>query len=558
MKRIGLKSLGLLVALLLAIVLAARDGIFDIRRILALQPPVLWMIGFLASLMGFALGFLIKSQRESAQHLGFGDDADRPLGVQALFVWRGKALWLAPRDAEPAWELSRAAYAWVATLSFLLGGFVLLENRSLLLLEHFQRNMSKDYGQICPKEGAAEDALPAKPKPEKFGCELVKKAYALGYTKDLGDCREEAAEAKEEVCTHRQWDEPSAHYSYRLIERFFSGLFAHSPELGKTLDPGVWAAESERLPELARHHADSFGGEPRSSFHIFTDLKAPGGLKEKWRRALHPGHCQDDLRELKFRLAEKGRDPGRQLEDALAHLLFNPAVGRNASYCRLYTVHWEASPTTCEDLVRSGALALRVYGLEETVNGVLERQKREKAFPAPSAAQPEKAAATNLAVRDGAEPVAEPNPAPEADRLSFHCLMSRGTEAGRAAISLDGQSFVVSTALLPPPGPEGLMPPEALLQTIGRAFAPGFTYAQLDRKLPFSLSEERFKKEIARSGEGLQLAKYELLKMSDILAGDQWVTGYPEYMEVYPWQTHLSNFVGRFRRALQREGDEKP
>lgn len=542
MRRIGLKSLTLIAALAVFLLIAAHERIFDIRRVLALQPAVLWLIGFLASFMGFALSFLVKSHRESSQNLGFGPSEERPAGSSLILEFRDKALWMGPRDQVPAWELSRSAYTLVASLAFLLGGFVLLENRSLILLGHFYHNMSKDYGHICPKEGESPP-IDVAPKPEKFGCELVKKAYALGYTKDLGDCAEDADEAKEEVCTHRQWDEPSSHYSYRLIERFFASP-ADQEEGKKTslaLSPSALIEGGKSLPELGRHHADGFAGEARSSFHIFTDLPAPGGAKEKWRRVLHPNHCQDDLRELRFRLAERGRDAGSQLEDAIAHLLFNPLVGRDSSYCRLYTIHWGAAPSTCEDLARSGRLALRVYGIEETVLGVLERQQREKNFPPPQ---------TKAQEPEGKEKERE------RERVSFHCLMSREVQASRSSIELEGQRFVVSTELLPPATQDGLMPSQALLQAVGRAFVPGFTYTHIDRKLPFTLSEERFKTEIARSGEHLRLAKYELLKMSDILAGDQWIASYPEYMEVYPWQSHLSNFVSRFRRAFEREGDQ--
>ncbi len=554
MRRIGLKSLILIGVLLSCLVLAGSEGVFDIRRVLALQLGVLWMIGLLASIMGLAISYFLRSHRESSHHLGFGPYDTRPPASQLLFEARAYALWMGPRDETPAWEFNRPVYVFTISFALLLAGFSMLENRSLMLLKHFHHNMSKDYGQVCPEEGAAQEEAELKPKPEKYGCDLVKKAFALGYTKDLGDCADDPKEKTDEICTHRQWDEPSSHYSYRLIEKFALGLWDSISGLHQSLSPESIAKSTKKLPELSKHHAEGFKGEARSSIHVFTDLREPGGTKEQLRRSLHPNHCQDELRELRFSLAEKGRDRSSQLEDAIAHLLFNPAVAKGAEYCRLYTIHWAAAPSTCEDIVAFGPRVLASLGVNEPVTAVLERQRLEKQFPPP---EPKKKAADGKAEAEEVASAPPAPPTPERARISFHCLMTREITPSRSEVKLDGQTFAVSSELLPSVDAQGLMPSQPLMAAVARAFIPGFSYTNLDRKLPFTMSEERFQTEIAKSGDHLRLAKFELLKMSDILAGDQWVASYPEYMEVYPWQTHLSNFVQKFRRAMKREDESK-
>ncbi|HYX36296.1 MAG TPA: hypothetical protein VE954_24595 [Oligoflexus sp.] len=505
MIRIGLKSLvlGLVVAGLIAF--AGVQHLFDIRRVLSLQPEVLWLIGCLASFISLGLAFFLRSGRESPYHLAIGRHEYRRPGSLPLLTVKGYGIWMGVQDEESASEFGRVSFALISGLGLLVFGLIILQNRSLVLLQHFYHNMTKDYGHICRKEG--EEIVVA--KPPKMGCELVKKAFALGYTKDLGDCADDPADQDEEICTHRQWDEPAAHYSYRLVERFIKTLLTGSSPL---------KVDTEKLPELVESHVQGFLGVPRSVIHIFTDLPEPGSWLTKARRRLHPNHCQDELRELRFRMTEQGAEPGAQLEDTLNHLLFSPAVGRNADYCRPYIIHWGAAANTCSELMSKGEAALDTYDVRQSIDAVMKRPK---------------------------------------PLVSFHCLVAAGSAPAHGTLSYAGQTFKVDAVTLPTAGPDGIFPSNELFAAVAQVFVPEFAYNNLDRNRPLNLSEDRFQSEIARSGDNLMLAKFELLRSSDVLAGDQWVYRYPQYMDVYPWQPHIANFVSRFRKAY-RQNEEKP
>lgn len=552
MIRIGLKSLvlGLVVTGLAAY--AACQHLFDVRRVLSLQPEVLWLIGCLASLASLGLSYFLRSHSESPYHLAIGREDFRQPGSLPLVSMRGRGLWIGLKDLTPAREFGRFGFPFIAGLGVLIFGLIILENRSLMLLKHFYHNLTKDYGHVCPKEGEE----PKSEKPEKMGCELVRKAFTLGYTKDLGDCAEDDAEKDEVVCMDRQWDEPGAHYSFRLIQRFVRNMIAGTQDLKHSLKKENLSRQLETLPSLADSHAKGFLGVPRTAIHIFTDLPEPGGFVAKMRRRLHPNHCQDELRDLRFRMAEKGEEPGAQLEDTLSHLLFSPAVGKNSYYCRPFMIHWAAAANTCAEIMAQGEAALDTFGIRDSVTAVMERQRLEESHPPPV---PQAKPGQQL---PGKPPEAEESQASANKkaraRVSFHCLMSHGSStATRGTLKLAGQTFTVDAVVLPAPGPDGLFPTHELFAATTQAFVADFNYTNLDRNAPLSLSEDRFRNEIARAGNELMLAKFELLRSSDVLAGDQWVYRYPDFMDVYPWQPHMANFVSRFRRAYQ-QSEEKP
>src|SRR6185436_10346329 len=89
--------------------------------------------------------------------------------------------------------------------------------RALELIGRFKRSVTASSASFCPEL----EAKPAADDPNAPGCELIRRAYALGYAKDLGDCGvTKARAAAAAVCTLRQRDEPFAHYAWRFFEHF--------------------------------------------------------------------------------------------------------------------------------------------------------------------------------------------------------------------------------------------------------------------------------------------------------------------------------------------------
>src|SRR3712207_2371490 len=116
MIRIGLKSLvlGLVVAGL--ITFAAVQRLFDIRRVLSMQPEVLWLIGCLASLISLGLAFFLHSRRESPYHLAIGRHEHRRPGSLPLLSVKSFGIWMAVKDERPAREFGRFGFPLMSGL----------------------------------------------------------------------------------------------------------------------------------------------------------------------------------------------------------------------------------------------------------------------------------------------------------------------------------------------------------------------------------------------------------------------------------------------------------
>ena len=69
-----------------------------------------------------------------------------------------------------------------------------VDSRSLVLISNVPEQLSTHESHFCPVEsedGPEEEEIPP-------GCELVVRAYKLGYSKSLGDCEKAAKKEEEE------------------------------------------------------------------------------------------------------------------------------------------------------------------------------------------------------------------------------------------------------------------------------------------------------------------------------------------------------------------------
>src|SRR5204862_2079106 len=105
---------------------------------------------------------------------------------------------------------------------------------------------------------------------------LVRRAYALGYAQSLGDCEAKVrTQAAGGPCTLRQRDEPLAHFSWRRLDAFWTGLqqstsAAHSQKLWRD-----FVERFHRMGPLRQAEQQVLASAPHASHHIFTNLPDP-------------------------------------------------------------------------------------------------------------------------------------------------------------------------------------------------------------------------------------------------------------------------------------------
>jgi hypothetical protein len=498
---IGVKSAATLSAGVVLLVVCAWAGAIAPARLAALEAPVRAGVGAFAVLGGsvvYAL-FALGERSQSAFRIGTGPapwDDEPPL-------LSGRAWRLTLGEGGPeAFELPAAAQRALCMALALLAALVCVDGRTLLRLRAAHQAPRIACGPPPPAPAPSGSAA----------CELVRRAFALGYTKSLGDCAPPPAPAVPPACELRQDDEPAAHYAWRKLREFWARARGASLE---RLRPSWHAPARRELEELLEAQRQVLASAPHALVELWTDLPDPGA-------AFGAPRCEERYRLLPPAPAATAA-PGQALEHALAQLLVDSRYAAPSISCRDVHVHWGAPPDACARLVADPVAALAQVGALASVRALLARHR--------------------LAAQRGGEPGA-------ADRsLRLACYLETGPARRRTLpLRLDGVELIADELSSPTPGAGpvgGLSRTRSIASVLARSFRYGalLSEAGLAQRAP---SEE------AITGEDLRLSRLFGLDALDLYLEPGWVTTRPDVLEVYPYDRHLRNFVQLFRRELAR------
>lgn len=412
------------------------------------------------------------------------------------------------------------ASLWIALLP--------LDNRAVAQLVDFPSKLAGSGSDRCPVPGPDQVAG----DPARQGCQLVMRAYRLGYATNLGTCAPDQDEELPPVCRRRQIDEPAMHYAWRLL----TGRGPSSVDSGGNSGPS-FGRRLAAVDELLAAQRDSIVGAPRASHHLFTNLTDPApSLLPR------PGRCLARYARMPH-LIDAGTGeaaPGRALEHVLGQLLFNPAYPAVVATCREYTVHWDAPLDACERLARDPTGFLASRDALEPVRAALERRTRAELVRT----------LTDLYGVAAARDSDSPDPS---HIISFQCLMVE-PEAGdgvvERALELDGHDLVARERRVPAidPAPRGQI---ELARQLAELLAPKFGYGRLVSHESVTLDDSSTAAE-ALSGSEYLLTRLALLRDVDVFLGHGWIDERPDLLEVYPYHLHLENFIAVFRDHYRR------
>jgi hypothetical protein len=361
---IGAKSLATFALLALGCVAAALLGVLRPERLLAMDPPTIF----------FAAGFAVVAGTLACRFWRLGEPSARYFRAGRTRRWAGEshfvggARWrvaLGENRGEAFDFRPRTQHLICIALALLLV-VTTVDARSLGLLGHFERGISAASSAYCPEQEMAED----KSDPNAPGCALIRRAYALGYAKDLGECGAKARRASA-VCTLRQRDEPFFHYAWRLLDKSWRGF-------RQSTDPehlrGMKRDFDERvvqLSELGTARRQILSSAPHASHHIWTNLPDPGD------GAFEAESCADRYRSLPHRppAAPDPKRPSKVFEHAMAELLFESSYEPAAGSCREYHVHWGAPEDACQRLAKAPEAFLGQSGAMTDIRATLDRQR---------------------------------------------------------------------------------------------------------------------------------------------------------------------------------------
>ena len=192
---------------------------------------------------------------------------------------------------------------------------------------------------FCPDEEDRENAIEQAPP----GCELIIRAYNLGYSKDLGDCAPKGVEnEEEEICRKRQKDEPFIHYTWRQLGMIYENYVNWSQDNSIDKQVNDFNEKTGRLGQIFSNTVHSMTASPHSMHHIFTNIPEPEKTwKEKFEELTQKNLCLSKFSTQKNTIDYSGESGlGRSLEFAYSHLLFNNTDQASAAFCREFKIHW--------------------------------------------------------------------------------------------------------------------------------------------------------------------------------------------------------------------------
>lgn len=388
-----------------------------------------------------------------------------------------------------------------------------------------------------PQRAEALRAPEAKPEPivvDQAGCALVKRAFELGYKKDLGSCAPKVVkiespriQREREVCTKRQPDEPFLHYTARRIVETASDASPVDSTSRWIDELGTRARHVEDLLADIRH---SVTGTPHASHHVWVNLPDPRPRSTLERLTGHEP-CTSHFAELALwpRWTSE-TSPSSVFEHVFGQLLFATRFGTPVS-CSDYTIHWDAPADVCTQLAADPIAFLDDAGALGPMRDVIDRRKRQLAL-------------RSIAAELGHPPTLPPPP--DARFVVSTACFVVGVGDVRASgreLELDGEKFSMREVRAPAIRATGAGPIDvytALALLLGGAphAGPAIPRDRVAIEPPGTLDNTSF-----------PLLRLEPLVDADPFTGQRAALDRAELLDVFPLEQHLFGFVDAFRRA---------
>ena len=513
---IGAKTLVTLTLLAAGIAAASAFGVFAPERLASRGFSTLFLVGLFAVIVG-ALVFRFWRLGEPSRHYfrWANEGAEWKATGEAHFVGGEERKIALGDNRGEAFDLGPRLQLSVCVALALLLALGCLDARALALLVRFEHSIGSAAASYCPEPDVA--AATANDDPNAPGCELVRRAYALGYARSLGACEVQKKRAAAiATCTRRQRDEPALHYAWRLLEGSWTNLRQHA---APSYFAGVRRDFDERVAHLGSLGAarrQMLASAPHASHHIWTNLPDPGD------GAFAATTCADRYRALPHRPAPPASDKRASyvFEHVLAQLLFESRYEPAAASCREVHVHWGAPLDACDRLAANPTAALQAASARGDIDAVLERWQL---------------------ARDR-EPGAV---------ISFQCYFEGGEAAHKSTpLSYAGHAFTVEETRVPPSTPASLLYVDRY-DAVARLLVHGFHYGALlsDAGVDAGASAGL---QAAFAGHDFLLTRAHSLDSLDIYLEAGFLAARPDLLEVYPYERHLKNYVQIFRRQFER------
>lgn len=498
--------------LLTGLLIWAADGSIW-RNLVSLDAGTQIVLGLSFVLVLSALWSLLGGPESASYKLQFA--------IRRRFAWERKRLEIFP--ASPNVHADVVLPLWLRFIGVLLLTAVLcvqwISPKSLNRLQDPAALGLMGGDRFCPDQAEG----PKLPVAVKTGCELVLRAFELGYTKDLGDCQENkpSEQSEKEVCQDRHRDEPLLHYYGRQMSGWIDVLSPSTVAHAMAKEIHDSEAASRELSQKALREARQLIGTPRSSHHIWTNLSEPSrGMSDRILKAFYPGYCEQRPAEKPSLDVTGALGDGVLFAWIIEQLLFDETYVPAVLSCREFHIHWQAPVDFCETLAKNPAHVLEAEGIAGDLQQVRARLT---------------AGENGKDMSHGLE-----------KSMSFQCIMAvAGTsEAKRWPFQWDGFSGHIEQRTWP----INHASLATLYGEVAGLLAPGFSYHHLQDGTVRSRSKDL---QNALAQKGFPFLRMSLLQEGDVFLGKTWFTSVEGATEVYPWDGHSRPFIERFRQVYR-------
>ena len=517
----GSKSITLLSIFLVLLVTLFISETSQVENLRELEPLAAFAVGVMAILVGGIFFRAIRPRSPSAYRFSIHLKR-RPKEEVVLFYLHKLAFSVARNDHDKIVETPHSIQRTLVFCCFLMMGLLVFNQREISLLEKFPAQLTLGKTQYC--EDQDDNMQKAEDRPE---CQLVLRAFRLGYATELGDCGN-VETGPPKLCTRRQKDEPYLHYAGRLLANSYQitfGQFSDDQALEKYSKR--WEQDLDRLESMTKTKVAEVTGQPRSSHFVISNLPAPENPTWAWLRdTFQPSRCINDYSLLANKIPDPQNGPGLSQTFLLAagHLLFDPKYRQTITNCKEYQFLWDTPVDNCHQLSKNPQPTLQALGIYRSIHTLLQRYKH-KALSHPQATLP------------------------RSDQVvSISCFNYKATNKSFIRKNIEVDGYQISLKIFSYPTLEYKTGDSIeVFKIVSSLASKRFHYGKLLSKASLSTDSAIEVTEELLNDEDFRMTRLAFLEDLDVFLAPSWIMNRDDLLQVYPYYLHLSHFVDSFR-----------
>jgi len=577
---LGTNSIFLALVFSICVAISIYTNVFNWNYLKGVNDDLSFFIGLFSIIFGVGFYKFWRLGEKSVYTIHFVKSKFMPKEANVIFAYKDITFGVSNQTTLNTIELPSIIRGIFCVGIFLSLILIVLDNGEFEKLKVFPNEILDSESNFCSDKVESIENIPP-----KEGCELIIRAYKLGYAKDLGLCEPKKIDPKDmKICQKRRDDEPYLHYMSRLLLSSIEKQvdFFENNKVKNISDK--FELQLQKIEVLKDYQAYAMSAAPRASHHIWTNLPYPeNDFIQIYRELFKPSYCIEQFQNQANTVRlddDDARVNSKLMEHVYGQLLFNPKSKLTVGFCKEYKIHWDSDVNICERLANNPRAVLQEENVLSEVEMVLKRHDNANAIlnleeeireienlgskssiaksdasQLPDEQKSRKKPTSNIVKSKIAKEKQEIRKKNEI--VSFQCFMQENEADNRnieSMVKLKGTKFLIRTQYFP------IIERKAesqisMYKEFSKVLENRFHYSQLTSRSDINIEDEigdtpNDKKPLEEPS--YLLSRLEILKNVDIFLGDIWVLERDDLLGIYPYHVHLQNYVKSFRVEYQK------